>query len=117
LNRTIVSVPNSSFAAINLENYSLRDKILFNPTLQFKRATPKEQIRRAISSIQDALSKNKMIELGPTPVRISALTAASFAIEIFAYVRTADINVFYKIQAELFLTIDDVLTGSGVEVA
>ncbi|HZS53461.1 MAG TPA: mechanosensitive ion channel family protein [Bryobacteraceae bacterium] len=117
LNRTVVSVPNSSFAGINLENYSLRDKILFNPTLQFKRATPKEKIRRGISAIQEALSRNKMIELGPSPVRISGLTAGAFIIEIFAYVRTADINEFYKIEAELFLIIDDVLISAGVEVA
>jgi MscS family membrane protein len=117
LSRTVVSVPNSSFAGINLENYSLRDKILFNPTLQIKRAAPKEKIRRGISAIQEALSRNKMVELGPNPVRITSFTAASFAIEIFAYVRTEDINEFYKIEAELFLTIDDVLISAGVELA
>lgn len=117
LNRTIVSVPNSSFAGINLENYSVRDKILFNPTLQIKRTTPKDQIRRAMSSIQEALAKNKMLELGPTPVRISALSTNSFAMEIFAYVMTPDINEFYNIEAELFITIDDVLSSAGVEMA
>ena len=117
LNRTIVSIPNASFAGINLENYSLRDKILFNPTLQIKRATPKDQIRRAMSGIQDALSKNNTVQLGPTPVRISGFNATSFAIEIFAYVLTADIDEYYKIQAELFLTLDDVLAGTGVEMA
>jgi MscS family membrane protein len=116
LSRTVVSIPNSSFAGINLENYSLRDKILFNPTFQIKRSTPKDQIRHVIAGIQDALSKNKMVELGPNPVRISALSAASFAIEIFAYVLTPDINEFYKIEAELFLTLDDVLTSTGVEL-
>jgi MscS family membrane protein len=116
LQRTIVSMPNSSFAGISLENYSVRDKILFNPVLQIKRATPKDSIRRVMSSIQDALSKNKMIELGPTPVRISGFTASSFAIEIFAYVLTPDINEFYKIEAELFLTLDDVLASAGVEL-
>ena len=117
LNRTIMSIPNSSFAGINLENYSVRDKILFNPTFQVKRATPKDQIRHAMAGIQEALSKNKMVELGPTPVRISSLSTASFGIEIFAYVLTPDINEFYKVEAELFLTIDDVLTGAGVELA
>jgi MscS family membrane protein len=116
LNRTVVSIPNASFASINLENYSLRDKILFNPTFQIKRATPKDQVRRAMSAIHDALTKNKMVELGATPVRISGLSAASFAVEIFAYVRTPDINEFYNVEAELFLTIDDVLATVGVEV-
>ncbi|HEX4749059.1 MAG TPA: mechanosensitive ion channel family protein [Bryobacteraceae bacterium] len=117
LNRTVMSIPNSSFATMNLENYSLRDKILFNPTLQIKRATAKDQIRHAIAGIQDALAKKKMVEVGPTPIRISGLSAASYAIEIFAYVLTPDINEFYKLEAELFLTIDDVLAANNVELA
>jgi hypothetical protein len=47
---------------------------------------------------------------------LSSLTAPSFALEIFAYARTADIDEFYKIEAELFLEIDDALTAAGVEL-
>jgi MscS family membrane protein len=117
LNRTVVSIPNASFAGINLENYSFRDKILFNPTFQIKRSTPKDQIRRSMSGIQDALSKNKTVQLGPTPVRIHALSAGSFAMEVFAYVLTPDIDEFYKVEAELYLTLDEVFTSAGVELA
>jgi MscS family membrane protein len=44
LHRTIVSIPNSAFAGMNLENFAVRDKILFNPTFTIKRATSKDQI-------------------------------------------------------------------------
>ncbi len=117
LNRTVVSVPNASFAGMNLENYAVRDKILFNPTLQVKRATPKDQIRRCMEALKDVLAQNKSIETGPSPIRITALSAASFAIEIFAYVLTADLDEFYKIEAELYLAIDDALANAGVELA
>jgi MscS family membrane protein len=117
LNRTVMSIPNNSFAGMNLENYALRDKILFNPTLQIKRASPKDKIRAAIKALQELLKADPRIEPGPSPIRLTALTAASFALEIFAYARTADINEFYKIQADLFLAIDDALTASGVELA
>lgn len=117
LNRTLVSVPNSNFAGMNLENYALRDKILFNPTFQIKRATPKDQIRHAMSALADTLTHNQSVEVGPSPIRLSGFTSASFAMEIFVYILTSDINEFYKIQAELFLAIDDVLTSSGVELA
>jgi MscS family membrane protein len=117
LNRTLVSIPNSSFATMNLENYAARDKILFNPSLQIKRTTPKDQIRRCIAALEDLLRKNKSVEIGPSPIRISALTSGSFTLEIFAYALTADSNEYYKIQAELFLAIDDILTSLGVELA
>lgn len=117
LSRTVVSIPNSAFATANLENYALRDKILFNPTFQVKRSTPKEQIRQAMQGLHTALATTPGVEIGPTPVRISGYSAASFALEIFAYVLTPDIDEFYKRQAELYLKIDDVLGAANVELA
>ena len=45
-----------------------------------------------------------------------ALTAASYTLEIFAYVLTDDIDQFYKIEADLFLSINDVITAAGIEL-
>lgn len=117
LNRTLMSIPNSSFAGMNLENYASRDKILFNPTLQIKRDTPKEKIHQLINSLEEVLKNDKRVELGPTPIRLSSLTAASFALELFAYTLTDDINEFYKIEADLYLEINEVLSSTGVELA
>jgi MscS family membrane protein len=116
LNRTLVSVPNAAFAGSNLENYSQRDKILFNPTFQIKRNTPDEQVWQLIESIHGALKKHRSIELVPTPVRLTALTATAFSIEVFCYVLTPDINQFYKIQGELLLAISDALQAAQLEL-
>ena len=117
LARTLVSIPNSSFAGMNLENYALRDKILFNPTFSVKRTNSKDHIRQLLTALADMLKQRQEIQLGPTPVRISAYSAASFTIEIFAYVLTPDIDEYYKHQAELYLAIDDVIASAGVELA
>lgn len=116
LNRTLMSIPNASFAGMNLENYASRDKILFNPTLQIKRGTPKEKIRQLTSALEDMLKRDKRMEVGPAPIRLSSLTAASFALEIFAYALTSDIDEFYKIETDLFLGIDDAIAAAGVEL-
>lgn len=116
LQRTIVSIPNSAFAAMNLENYAVRDTILFNPTFTIKRTTSKDQIRQLIKDLRDALSKNNRVEIGPTPVRISGYSAASFTVEVFAYVLTPDIDEYYEQQAELYLTIDEAVASSKVEL-
>ncbi len=116
LNRTLMSIPNASFAGMNLENYASRDKILFNPTLQIKRGTPKDKIRQLMIALEDILKRDKRIETGPAPIRLSSLSAASFALEIFVYARTSDIDEFYKIEANLFLEIDDAVTAAGVEL-
>lgn len=117
LNRTLVSVPNSSFASFNLENYSVRDKILFNPTFQIQRSTPDDKIHALIEALNKSLGADKRIELGPTPVRLTALASASFSLEIFCYVLTEDIDEFYKIQGELLLAISNTLKSTAVELA
>ena len=116
LNRTLMSIPNAAFAGMNLENYASRDKILFNPTLQIKRGTAKEKIRHLITALAEMLDKDKRVEIGPSPIRLSTLTAPSFGLEIFAYTLTRDIDEFYKIEADLFLEIDELLASSGVEL-
>jgi MscS family membrane protein len=117
LNRTLMSIPNSAFAGMNLENYADRDKILFNPTLQVKRGTPKEKMRQLMKSLENLLKSDKRMEVGPTPIRLNNFTAASFTMEIFAYALTPDIDEFYKIEADLFLEIDEALNSAGVDLA
>ena len=49
------------------------------------------------------------LEPVPEPARLVGLGSASFSIELFCYVLTADINEFYKIQGELLLGINPCL--------
>jgi MscS family membrane protein len=117
LNRTVVSVPNSSFAGYNLENYSSRDKILFNPTLSIKRTTPEEQVRRLVDSLRQMLAANQLVESVPTPVRVTGVAAAALSVEIFCYVRTAELDKFYTIQSDLLLAINRALHEADIELA
>jgi MscS family membrane protein len=117
LNRTVVSVPNSSFAGYNLENYSLRDKVLFNPTLTIKRTTPEDQVRRLVDALRKMLAANRSVESVPTPVRVTGIAAAALSVEIFCYVRTANIDEFYTVQGDLLLAINGALLESNVELA
>jgi len=117
LNRTVVSVPNSAFAGYNLENYSSRDKVLFNPTLSIKRSTPEDQVVHLVESLRQMLSANQLVECVPTPVRVTGLAAAALSVEIFCYVRTSDIDKFYTIQGDLLLAINRVLQEANVELA
>jgi MscS family membrane protein len=117
MNRTIVSVPNSTFAGYNLENYAARDKILFNPTLSVKRDAPDEQVRAFVAALSKMLEGRKELDLVPTPVRIVGLTAGAMNIEVFCYVSTRDVNQFYAIQGDLYLAINKVLSEAKIELA
>jgi MscS family membrane protein len=117
LHRTLVSVPNANFAGLNLENYSSRDKILFNPTLQIKRSATDQQLHELIEAIEKLLSGRRDLEPVATPARLVAITSGSFSLEIFCYVLTADINEFYRVQGDLLLSLNDLFNHSQIELA
>jgi MscS family membrane protein len=117
LNRSMVSVPNSNFAGLNLENYSVRDKILFNPTFQIKRAVTDDQMLALIDSIGSFLKSRADMQPAPTPARIVAISSAAYSLEIFAYVLTADTDRFYTTQSELLLRINGLFAAAHVELA
>ena len=49
-----------------------------------------------MTALAEMLAKNQSVQVGPSPIRLSGLTSASFTLEIFAYVLTDDIDKFYK---------------------
>ncbi len=117
LNRTVVSVPNSTFAGYNLENFGLRDKILFNPTLAIQRSTPEEKVRALLDALRKLLASNHQVEAPPTPARIVGVTAGAINVEIFCYVLTQNIDNFYSVQGDLYLAINHVLAAEKIELA
>ena len=67
--RTIISVPNSQFSSMALENISGRDKIWFHPTLNLRRDTTSDQLLQVLSSFRDILAGHPKVETGKIPVR------------------------------------------------
>jgi MscS family membrane protein len=117
LNRTIVSVPNASFASLNLENYSIRDKILFNPTFCIRRTTPPDKVRTLMDAIESMLAHRSDVESPPTPARLVGLASGAFSLELFCYIRTPDLNAFYRIQGDLLLHLNEIFEASDVDLA
>ncbi|MDE3196888.1 MAG: mechanosensitive ion channel family protein [Acidobacteriota bacterium] len=117
LDRTLVTVPNGQFSGMTLENYSRRDKMWFHFTLNLRRDTTPEQVRRLLRSIGARLATRPKIEPGAIPVRFVGLGAYSLDIEIFVYILTQDGDEFLVIQQELLLWILDEVAAAGTALA
>ena len=67
LGRTVVSIPNGQLATMNLENFTLRDKIWFNHTLSLRYETTPEQLRYILAEIRRMLlrASEGRIDIGP----------------------------------------------------
>jgi hypothetical protein len=66
--RTAISVPNSQFSSMALENISGRDKISFNPILNLRRDTTSDQLLKVLSSVSEILKNDARVETGALPV-------------------------------------------------
>jgi MscS family membrane protein len=103
LDRTVVTIPNSQFSTMTLENFSKRERVWFHPTLGLSRTTTPEQVHGMMDAIAKILQEHKLVDASGVPVRFTKIADQSLNLEIFAYVLTADFNEFLKIQTELLL--------------
>jgi MscS family membrane protein len=117
LNRTVVSIPNGQMAAVNVENFGVRDKIWFQPTIGVRSETSAEHLRYVLAQVRRMLYGHPMVETHSCRVRLVRLGALSLDLEVFAYVLTSDHGTFLEVQEDLLLRIMDIIEASGTTVA
>ncbi len=105
LDRTVVTIPNSVFSTMTLENYSRRDRMWFHPTLHLRRDTTAEQIREMMKTVIQILEEHEQVDASGLPLRFTKITRESYELDVFAYVLTADFNRYLEVQSELLLKI------------
>ena len=115
--RTIMTIPNGQLATMNVENYTLRDKFWFHPTIALRRETTVDQMQRVLSEIRELLDKHSHVESETARARFIGIAKESQDVEIFAYVYAADYNVFLATQEELLLRILGVVESAGTALA
>ena len=112
-----MSIPNGQLAAVNVENFGVRDKIAFRPTIGLRYETSAEQLRYVLAEIRRLLYGHPMVETDSCRVRFVRFAASSLDLEVFAYVLTSEGLTFLAVQEDLLLRIMDVLEASGTTLA
>jgi len=117
LDRTVVTVPNSEFASLQLENYALRDRIWLHLTLGLRYETTADQLRHVLVEVRRMLYAHPMVDPAPARIRFVGFGAHSLDCEVFAYVLTRDIDEFLAVQEDVLLRVMDIVAGSGTGFA
>jgi MscS family membrane protein len=113
LKRTVVSVPNGQLALMNLENFTMRDKIWFHHTLHLRYETTADQLRYTLAEIRKMLYEHSKVESSSARTRLVRLGNSSLDLEVFAYVLETEYESFLHIQEDLLLRIMDIVEESG----
>ena len=103
--RSVVTIPNSVFSTMTLENFAKRDRMWFHPTISLNRETESTKITAMMDAITKILEEHAMVDPTTVPLRFTKITRESFDLEIYAYVLTPSFDEFLKVQTELLLKI------------
>ena len=103
--RTVITVPNGVFAGLQIENYAARDRMLFSTKLALKPDVPLERLRALAGDLHALLVRHPDVDPQPARVRLVNVTASALELELFAYVRTGDVDRFYAVREELLLAL------------
>ena len=101
LDRTVVFVPNGQLSLMSLENFTMRDKILFNHKIQLRYETSADQLRYVIAELRRLLYEHPKVETQTARVRFTGLKDAALEIEVFAYVLETVFETFLGVQEDL----------------
>lgn len=115
--RTIVTIPNGIFAASKIENYTHRDRFIFNPILTFRMETTPDQLRYLLVEIRALLYAHPCIINTSPIVRFTGITADALKVEVTAYIETISFDTSQEIQEDLLLRILDIIEKSGTGLA
>ena len=117
LTNTIVSIPNSTIASVEVENLSYRTKIRYWPTLRLRYDTTQEQVRTVLQGIREVLEQNEMIYEDPLRVRFTDFDDDAILIKVHSFVKTTDFNEFLKVAEEINFQIMDIVKSAGTSFA
>jgi MscS family membrane protein len=117
LDRTVLTVPNSQFSTMTLENFAKRDKMWFHPTFNIRRDATAAQIKQVMESFKRILGEHPKVEIGGYPIRFTGIDPVSFKIEIFAYVLSPDYDDFLRAQSDLLIKLMEAVEAAGTGIS
>jgi MscS family membrane protein len=115
--RTLVSIPNGMVATAILENFRLRDKILFRQTVRLRYDLSPDHVRYVVEQLRQILERHPKADDASARVRVLKLGENAIEVELYAYLLTREYREFLAVQEELILQAMDVLERSGAAVA
>lgn len=115
--RTVVAIPNGDFSSLQIENYTQRDRYLFNVVIGLEYALSAEKLREAIRIIEQVLEDDARIADDPRRAKLSNFSASSLDVEIFAYIDLPDYVESLSVRQDLLLDIYSRLEAADIGIA
>jgi MscS family membrane protein len=117
LDRTVVTIPNSEFSNLQIENFTRRDRIWYHPTIHLCYETTPDQIRYILVEVHRLLYAHPKVDSTSARIRFVGFGSSSLDFEIFSYVTVTDYGEYLEIAEDLNLRIMDIVGAAGSSFA
>ena len=115
--RTELSIPNGALATMNIENFSRRDKFLFNPSLALRSDTTPDQLRYVLTEARRLLYQHPKIETPSARIRFAAFDQSWLTLEVFSYVLTREFAEFAAVREDILMRLMTIVNDAGTGFA
>ena len=115
--RTRVTVPNGVIAAGRIENYSARDRILYNPVLTLVYSTTEAQLAAVVEGVKGLLGSHPKVFQGEHRVRFAAFGENALRVEVWSWIATTEYAEYTGVVEELNFAIARIVRGAGSDFA
>lgn len=115
--RTLITMPNASFAAMQIENFGRRDKFLFQPRLGLRYETTPDQLRYVLIELRKLLYAHPKVMNENARVRFVGFGACSLDLDIFCYISDTEDAEYLAVAEDLNLRIMDIVARAGTGFA
>ncbi len=112
LNRTLVVIPNSVFSSLEIENYSVRDRIRFFQEVRVILSKP-EQITSILERVRKLFEQHAELVADTISIRFSRIDDATAILRMDAGVNTTNYQEFLAVAEELNLGIVKAVEDAG----
>ncbi|HEY7532700.1 MAG TPA: mechanosensitive ion channel family protein, partial [Nitrospiraceae bacterium] len=116
LDRSIITVPNSEFAYMHLDNFSRRDRFWYHPRLKLRPETTPDQIRYVLVEVRKMLYAHPKVLSEPLWVRFVEISDCSRDLDVFAYIGVTGYFESLEVAEDLNLRIMDIVAEAGTEL-
>jgi MscS family membrane protein len=117
LERTLLTIPNSTLVNSEIENLSARDRFLYQPVLHLAAEIAPDRLRTLLVRIENLFKGDERLLDGRVRVRLLQPVEDRLPIELFGYILTDEFDIYLAVQQDLTLRLLDLLTEEKVELA
>ncbi|WP_238322105.1 mechanosensitive ion channel family protein [Vibrio mexicanus] len=117
LERSLITIPNSEFANMEIDNLERRDKRRMEHVLRVRPEATQDQIRLLLVNIRRLLLQHPKLEEDPVRVRLLGVGEYAIHIGMMVYIRCRDNEEFLSIQEDVLFLVMQQINTVGTQFA